>query len=485
MTRRRGATAIASNPVLVGVATTLVIVVAVFLAYNANQGLPWVPTYRLTAEVPVATSLVKGNEVRIGGLRVGVIDKITPVPQDNGSVMAKLDLKLETRIKPVPADSTIMIRPRSALGLKYLELTRGNSAEGFPEGGTIPLENATPQPVEFDEFFNLWDKPTRVGNQQNLRGFGDAFAGRGADLNRALQEFVPLLANAVPVLTNIAAPETNFRRFFASQARAAIITEPVAVQLGELWANLAVTLGAFADVARPFIQETISKGPSGQETFIEVAPTLRPFFRTTGRFFAELQPGTHALRGSADELASGFEGGVKGLKGSPAFNRRLSVFLRDFEAFAQDPVVPIGLKDLTKTVQALDPLLSHVTPAQTVCNYMALFFRNAASILSDGDSNGTWLRFMVITTPVAPDGGPAPNGEGGPSAAPANGGGRLITGFDPNYLHVNPYPNTASPGQTRECEAGNETYARNKQAIGNVPGNQGTETDEQGKEESP
>ena len=58
MTRRRGATAIASNPVLVGVATTLVIVVAVFLAYNANAGLPWVPSYRLTAEVPNAANLV-------------------------------------------------------------------------------------------------------------------------------------------------------------------------------------------------------------------------------------------------------------------------------------------------------------------------------------------------------------------------------------------------------------------------------------------
>ena len=122
-----------------GVATTLVIVVAVFLAYNANAGLPWVPTYRLTAEVPVATSLVKGNEARIGGLRVGVVDKITPVQQDDGSVMAKLDLKLETRIKPLPVDSTIMVRPRSALGLKYIEITRGDSAQGFPEGGTIPL----------------------------------------------------------------------------------------------------------------------------------------------------------------------------------------------------------------------------------------------------------------------------------------------------------------------------------------------------------
>ncbi len=485
MTRRRGATAIASNPVLVGVATTLVIVVAVFLAYNANQGLPWVPTYRLTAEVPVASSLVKGNEVRIGGLRVGVVDKITPVQADNGSVMATLDLKLETRIKPLPADSTIMIRPRSALGLKYIELTKGDSARGFPEGGTIPLENATAKPVEFDEFFNMWDEPTRIGNQQNLRGFGDAFAGRGADLNRAIEQLVPLLQNAVPVLTNIASPQTNFRRFFASQARAAIITEPVAVQLGELWVNLSLTLAAFADVARPFLQDTITKGPSGQETFIAQAPRLRPFFRATGDFFAELQPGTRALRPRADELANAFEQGVKGLEGSPGLNRRLSTFLGDLEDFARDPIVPIGFRDLVQTVQALDPLISHITPAQTVCNYASLFFRNAASILSDGDGNGTWLRFMVITTPVGPDGGPAPNGEGGPAAAPANGGGRLITGFDPNYLHVNAYPNTAAPGQTRECEAGNESYARNKQAIGNVPGNQGTETDEQGEEVAP
>ena len=48
---------------------------------------------------------------------------------------------------------------------------------------------------------------------------------------------------------------------------------------------------------------------------------------------------------------------------------------------------------------------------------------------------------------------------------------------------MNAYPNTAAPGQERECEAGNETYARNKQSIGNVPGNQGTETDEQGAEQ--
>ena len=55
---------------LIGAATTLVIIVAVFLAYNANKGLPFVPTYQLKADVPERRSnLVRGNEVRIGGAR--------------------------------------------------------------------------------------------------------------------------------------------------------------------------------------------------------------------------------------------------------------------------------------------------------------------------------------------------------------------------------------------------------------------------------
>jgi ABC-type transporter Mla subunit MlaD len=482
VTRRRGATAIASNPVLVGVATTLVIVVAVFLAYNANAGLPWVPTYRVSAEVPIATSLVKGNEVRIGGLRVGVVDKITPVQKTDGSTYAKLDLKLETRIRRLPADSTIIIRPRSALGLKYIEVTRGTSSQGLADGATLPLSQAKPQPVEFDDFFNMFDRRTRIGEQQNLRGFGDAFAGRGANINIALQEFVPLVALATPVLSNIADPQTNFRRFFASQARAAQIVAPVAAIQGELWANLDLTFAAFADIARPFLQETISKGPHGQEVAIQAFPKIRPFFRETQQFFANLQPGAAALASSAPTLAHAFEHGTTVLRASPAFNRRLETYLGDLRTFAQDPLVPIGLKDLSDTVDALNPTLAYLTPTQTVCNYASLFFRNAASLLSDGDQNGTWLRFMVITTPVSPSGGPAPNGEGAPSSAPANGGGKPIDGVDPNFLHVNPYPNTAAPGQTRECEAGNDganNYAKGRQAIGQIPGNQGTVTEDQ------
>ena len=40
-----------ANPVLVGAVTVLIVVVAVFLAYNANEGLPFVPTRELKVDI--------------------------------------------------------------------------------------------------------------------------------------------------------------------------------------------------------------------------------------------------------------------------------------------------------------------------------------------------------------------------------------------------------------------------------------------------
>ena len=69
---------------LVGAVTVLVAIIAVFIAYNANSGLPFVPTYDLKAELPSGAKLVAGNEVRSGGFRVGVVEEIKPktVEQD-------------------------------------------------------------------------------------------------------------------------------------------------------------------------------------------------------------------------------------------------------------------------------------------------------------------------------------------------------------------------------------------------------------------
>jgi virulence factor Mce-like protein len=470
---------LAASPTLVGAVTVLVVVVAVFLSYQANQGLPFVPTYKLSAELPNADSLVPGNEVRIGGIRVGQIKSVQPETVDNApcpndptrtcvTQVAKVNMELNEDINPLPENSTVVVRARSALGLKYLELDRGNSTKGFEPGATIPVTSAHPEPVEIDQVFNMFDDPTRVAIQQNLLEFGNALAGRGVDLNEAIGQFKPLVEVLTPVMRNLADPNTDLSGFVSSLSATAEEVAPVAQIQGQLFADLDTTFGAFARVSRPFIQESISRSPAAEDATIETTPKIRPFLANTTKLFAELRPGFHAIAPVQKALGQSIVNGVKALPLSPAFNAQLPPTAQALLDLSNDPQSIQGINTLTDFNNTLSPPLRFITPAQSVCNYGTLLFRNLSSFLSSSDGVGTSQRFIVLQPPIGP------NSEIGPSSAPANGGGQAS-----NFLHYNPYPNTAAPGQERECEAGNETYIAGQQVIGNVPGNQGIRTEGQ------
>ncbi len=288
--RGRGSS-IAGNPVLIGAATVLVIIVAMFLSYNANAGLPFVPSYQLKLETPSAAALVRGNEVRIGGTRVGAVDEITTRRLENGTSVAVIGLKLERAVAPLPKDSTVIIRPKSALGLKYVEITRGKSDDGYEEGDTIPVSASTPTPVEFDEFVNMFDEATRPAMQENLRGFGDAFAGRGSSINAALGVLPALLRDIQPVARSLSDPDTQLKRFFDELGDTARIVAPAAEAQAELFRNLDVTFTALDRVARPFIQDSITEGRPTLDAAIRSFPLQRPFLRNSELLFEELQPG--------------------------------------------------------------------------------------------------------------------------------------------------------------------------------------------------
>jgi virulence factor Mce-like protein len=459
---------LAASPTLVGAVTVLIVVVAVFLSYQANSGLPFVPTYKISAEVPNASTMVPGNEVRIGGIRVGQIKAITPVSKDDGSVAAKIDMELNQDLDPLPEDSTIAIRARSALGLKYLELHRGESDEGFSAGETIPASQATPEPVEIDQVFNTFDDPTRAAIQANLTEFGNALAGRGAALNAAIGELRPLVENLTPVMRNLASPDTGLGRFVSALSAAAAEVAPVAEIQGQLFVDLDITFGAFADVARPFIQDTIVKSGPTEDVTIATLPTIRPFLANTAVLFSELRPGFAAIRPPiSGDISGAVTVGVEALRLSPAFNAQLDPTAQALLNFNNNANVTTGISQLDTLMDSLRPLLSFVTPAQAVCNYGSLLFRNLSSVSGLGNGTSTYQRAIVLAPPDAP------NSENAPSSAPANGGNAA------NFLHYNPYPNTASPGQERECEAGTEAYFPGQTVIGNEPGNTGTLTSEQ------
>jgi virulence factor Mce-like protein len=448
---------VASSPILVGAVTILVVIVAVFLAYNANNGLPFVSTYNLKAKVPNADALVKGNEVRIGGVRVGIVKSVVPVQKSDGGVFAELSLSLDKNAEPLPVDSTVTIRPKSALGLKFLQVTPGNSSKGFAAGETIPLKAYTPEPVDIDQFFDMFDERTRLAIRQNLAGFGNALAGRGPQLNEAIGALRRLAVNGQPVLRTIVEPSTNFAGFWRALEDLSATVAPVAETQASLFVALDRTFAAFARVSRPFIQETIEKGPPTLDAVNADLPAVRPFFRDSARFFTALKPGAKALGETSPVIAEALHAGVPALNASPVLNNQLQPTAEALVDFQNASGVFNGLNLLIDTNNLLKPALKFIAPAQTQCNYVSLAFRNLALSTGGGNKDGNWLSFISFTPPEGT------NSEGGPSSAPANGPERG------NHLHFNPYPNTGAPGQPNGCEAGNEKYLPNMTVIGQAP----------------
>ncbi|HEX6713636.1 MAG TPA: MlaD family protein, partial [Thermoleophilaceae bacterium] len=225
--RGRGTASIVASPVLVGAVTVLIVIVGVFLAYNANNGLPFVPTYEVTAELPNGQKLVRGNEIRLGGFRVGVVSDVKPGYKD-GKAIAVVDMKLEKTVQPLPKDTIIGVRPRSALGLKYVDIVPGKSKEGFRPGDTIPLAQAKPQGIEYEDVFSTFDTKTRDNSRTALKGFGDAFAGRGPSINEAIGAFNPFFTHLTPVMTTLSDPNTRLENFFKNINQASAEVVPVA-----------------------------------------------------------------------------------------------------------------------------------------------------------------------------------------------------------------------------------------------------------------
>jgi len=474
MRNRSGIQGVASSPVIVGAVTVLVVIVAVFLAYNANNGLPFVSTYNLTARVPNANALVKGNEVRIGGARVGVVKSVVPVQIGDGGVAAELSLSLDKSVQPLPVNSTMIIRPKSPLGLKYVQIVPGDSSEGFAAGDTIPLAASRPEPVDIDQFFDMFDEKTRESIQRGLAGFGNAFAGRGPQLNNAFAALRMLAEDSQPTLATLVAPSTGFGEFWRALEALSATIVPVAAEQASMFVALDRTFAAFARVSRPYIQETISKGPETLDTVTADLPALRPFFRDSARFFTALKPGAKALGETSPTIAAALRAGIPALNASPTLNAQLPPTADALLAFQRAPGVFNGLDLLIDTNDLLGPAIRFIGPAQTTCNYLTLAFRNLASASGEDNGLGGWFNAIAFEPPEGP------NSEGGPASAPANGPGKTGPGRL-NHLHSNPYPNTASPGQPKECEAGNERYEAGVTRIGNTPRHDGIVTAGQNK----
>jgi virulence factor Mce-like protein len=394
---RTGRRQLAASPVLIGAVTLLVAIVAVFISYSANQGLPFVPTYQLKVEMPNGAKLVPGNEVRAGGFRVGIVEEITSVRKRvDGEVrsIAQLDLKLDSQIEPLSVDTRIGVRPRSALGLKYVELVPGNAEETFADGATVPLENAGEITPELEDVLATFPPETRSDSQAALEGFGDAFAGRGSDLNIAIRELNPFLRHLLPVMENLSDPDTELRNLFPALGAAAAEAAPVADVQARLFGQMADTFAAMSRDPEA-LRETIEESPPTLAVATQSFRVQTPFLARFADVSRELEPGAEELRRALPLVNDALQAGVPAFRRTPELGGQLEELFVALEDLSENPNTLLALRDLRLAVRGTRPAVEFIAPYQTVCNYFVYFFNPLGTHQSAAVPGGTSERILA------------------------------------------------------------------------------------------
>ena len=439
-----------TNPIIAGAVILLVGVVMVALSYNANRGLPFVPTYRMSVDVQDAAKLIEGSsDVRVGGSRVGLVTKIEAMPGQGGhQPFARLDLSLDPDLYPLPVDSVVQVRSRSLLGAKYIELIPGHSRRGVPSDGVLPLHQAR-RAVEIEQALRIFDHKTGEAIRTAVHGIGDALAGRGGSLNDTIGATRELLPPSQRLLRTVVAPSTELDRFIEGLDTTLTALAPVAPQLGSLFDHAATTLAGF-DRAGSSLGRGIHELPPTESVGTRVLTRITPVLADAAALARALKPGTSSLSGATKALADAVEVGTPVLRRAPPLPSHLGRTFSRLGSLSRDPASGGAIRELDRTVVPLRGFLELAVPAQVQCNVAALWARNVGQFVSEGNADGTWYHALVMLNPAYMSNhvAPAPN------------------------LHYNPYPNE----NYQECEAGNEPFGAG-QVIGNPAGLQQNSTE--------
>jgi phospholipid/cholesterol/gamma-HCH transport system substrate-binding protein len=208
-------------------------------------------SYRFSITLDNAGQLVRGDQVKVGGVAVGQVESIE-LADDN---RATLELSLsDDELTPLHEGSVATVRSTSLAGIanRYVALKPGpNNRPEIPDGGRIPAEDAR-EAVDLDEVLNTLDPGTQRDLQTAVRRSADIFGDPGDDAparqaNAGLEALNPALSQSAATFRELVRDEGNFERFLVESAD---VVSAVASRPGDLDQLVGNALGATGAVAR-------------------------------------------------------------------------------------------------------------------------------------------------------------------------------------------------------------------------------------------
>ncbi len=284
--------------------------------------------YTVRAIFDDAANIIPGENVKIGGVKAGVVGSVTPTPQQKAAVVLSIE---NPGFQNFRADASCTIEPEALIGEKFVNcLPTQPRPEGTPlppplhqihrgEGAgqyLLPVQN-TASPVDVDLLGDLNRLPERERFTIIINELGAGLAGRGSDLNvvvrradPALREFdkvLGILASQNKVLANLAvesdralAPVASVKNQITNFIVASdTVARATANHRGALARNLAgfppfleqlgpamERFGRFAEQTTPTFTYLKAAAPGINQTFTQLAPfanSSTAFFQSLGK----------------------------------------------------------------------------------------------------------------------------------------------------------------------------------------------------------
>jgi phospholipid/cholesterol/gamma-HCH transport system substrate-binding protein len=285
--------------------------------------------YTVRAIFDDAANIIPGEDVKIEGVKVGVVGPVTPTPQQKAAV--QLDIE-NAGFQDFRADASCTIEPEALIGEKFVNcLPTQPRAEGTPlppplpkipsghegEGQyLLPVTN-TSSPVDVDELQDINRLPVEQRLTIIINELGAGLAGRGSDINtvirradpalRELEKVLGILARQNKLLANLAeessralAPVPGVKQQISSFIVGAdTVSRASANQRGAIAQNLAdfppflrqlgpamERFGRLAEQTTPTFTDLKAAAPGINETFTNFAPFANSstvFFQSLGK----------------------------------------------------------------------------------------------------------------------------------------------------------------------------------------------------------
>jgi phospholipid/cholesterol/gamma-HCH transport system substrate-binding protein len=130
-----------SKNILETIVGAIVLLVAVgfgIFAYNSSN-VKSVDGYEITARFASADGLGLGSEVRIGGIKIGVV---SDMDLDTETFEALISLQIREDVE-IPDDSTASVVSSGLLGSKFVEIAPGGSETALEDEGEIAFTQSS------------------------------------------------------------------------------------------------------------------------------------------------------------------------------------------------------------------------------------------------------------------------------------------------------------------------------------------------------